>query len=119
MIRNIAVIIISSLLLSGCQHAVNNTPATDNQREQLSSLVGASQFLREQCNRADIPANAKLATAALKEAEKKNGSPTMSHTQLLEAAKVVATQLNADATPLQQKCSALNRSLAPFLSQIS
>ncbi|MEW7001867.1 hypothetical protein M5585_25500 [Serratia ureilytica] len=63
----------ASLLLSGCQHAAKSAPDAATQRDQLSSLVGAGQFLRDRCNRADIPAGDKLAAAALQEAKEKIG----------------------------------------------
>lgn len=107
-----------SLLLSGCQHAAKSAPDAETQRDQLAALVGAGQFLRERCNRTDIPANDKLAAAALQEAEKKGWMPAQSRAQLLDASKNVAAQLEADATPLQEKCSGFNRSLAPFLAQL-
>lgn len=114
--KNIAAMLVSSLLLSGCQHAVNNAPNADAQREQLSSLIGAGRFLREQCNRSDIPADAQLTAMALKDAEKKGWSPAASLPRLPEASQAVTAQLTADATPLPEKCSALNHALAPFLN---
>nr|WP_301286126.1 type II secretion system pilot lipoprotein GspS [Serratia nevei] len=116
--KNIAAAIVVSLLLSGCQHAAKSAPDAETQRDQLSSLVGAGQFLKDRCNRADIPAGDQLAAAALQEAKKKGWPPALNRAQLLEAGKNVAAQLAADATPLQEKCSGLNRSLAPFLAQL-
>lgn len=72
-LKNIAAAVLASLLLSGCQHAAKSAPDAAAQRDQLSSLVGAGLFLRERCNRADIPADDKLTAAALQEAEKKGG----------------------------------------------
>lgn len=117
-LKNIATAFMACLLLSGCQHAAKSTPDAAIQRDQLSSLVGAGQFLRERCNRADIPANDPLAAAALQAAERKGWAPALNRTQLLDAGKNVAAQLEADATPLQEKCSGLNRTLAPFLAQL-
>lgn len=51
-------------------------------------------------------------------AERKGWAPALNRTQLLDAGKNVAAQLEADATPLQEKCSGLNRTLAPFLAQL-
>ncbi|AGP46830.1 type II secretion system pilot lipoprotein GspS [Serratia plymuthica] len=117
--KNIAALTISLGLLSGCQHSAEHKttpPTAEHQLEQLSSLVGASQFLREKCSRADIPTNDKLAAAALNEANKKGWpSQDVNQTQLLDAAKGVFDRLNADATPLEQKCSSFNQSLARFL----
>ncbi|ENZ5481295.1 hypothetical protein P805_03615 [Serratia marcescens BIDMC 44] len=117
-LKNIAAAIVASLLLSGCQHAAKSAPDAATQRDQLSSLVGAGQFLRDRCNRADIPAGDKLAAAALREAKEKDWTPALNRAQLLAAGKHVAAQLEADATPLQEKCRGLNRSLAPFLAQL-
>lgn len=118
-IKNVAALMISVGLLSGCQHSAERKtpqPTVARQLEQLSSLVGASQFLREKCSRADIPANDKLAAAAMNEANKKGWpSQDVNQTQLLDAAKGVFDRLNADATPLAQKCSSFNQSLARFL----
>ncbi|ANS41518.1 type II secretion system pilot lipoprotein GspS [Serratia inhibens] len=118
-IRNIAALTISVALLSGCQHSAEHKttlPTAESRLEQLSSLVGASQFLREKCSRADIPDNDKLAAAAMNEANKKGWpSQDVNQTQLLDAAKGVFDRLNADATPLAQKCSSFNRTLVRFL----
>ncbi|WP_148874547.1 type II secretion system pilot lipoprotein GspS [Serratia marcescens] len=117
-LKNIATALMACLLLSGCQHAAKPAPDAAIQRDQLSSLVGAGLFLRERCNRADIPADAPLAAAALQEAERKGWAPALNRAQLLDAGKNVAAQLEADATPLQEKCSGFNRSLAPFLARL-
>ncbi|MGQ6009305.1 type II secretion system pilot lipoprotein GspS [Serratia sp. TSA_105.2] len=117
-LKNIAAAALASLLLSGCQHAAKSIPDAAAQRDQLSSLVGAGLFLRERCSRADIPVDDKLAAAALQEAEKKGWAPALNRAQLLAAGKHVAAQLATDATPLQEKCSGFNRSLAPFLAQL-
>lgn len=116
-LKNIAAAVLASLLLSGCQHAAKPAPDATTQYDQLSSLAGASLFLRERCNRTTIPADDKLATAVLQEAKKKGWTPTLDSAELLDAGKHVAAQLAADATPLQDKCSGFNRSLAPFLAQ--
>lgn len=100
-LKNIAAAVLASLLLSGCQHAAKSAPDAAAQRDQLSSLVGAGLFLRERCNRADIPADDKLTAAALQEAEKKGWSPALNRAQLLAAGQHVAAQLAADTTPLQ------------------
>ncbi|WP_454877607.1 type II secretion system pilot lipoprotein GspS [Serratia inhibens] len=117
--KNIAVLVLLSAgLLVGCQHSakLKTPPAAKHQLEQLSSLIGASQFLREKCSRADIPANDKLVAAALNEANKKGwSSQDVNQPQLLDAAKGVFDRLNADATPLAQKCSSFNRTLVRFL----
>ncbi|MEX5714979.1 pullulanase [Serratia ureilytica] len=86
-LKNIATAFMACLLLSGCQHAAKSVPDAAIQRDQLSSLVGVGQFLRERCNRADIPANDPLAAAALQAAERKGWAPALNRTQLLDAGK--------------------------------
>ncbi|WP_261276163.1 type II secretion system pilot lipoprotein GspS [Serratia entomophila] len=121
MLKNLSAWCLSAALLSGCQQTAGNKtapPASDHQLAQLSSLVGAAQFLRVKCNRADIPADDKLAGAALSAADKKGWpSRAIDRSRLSEAANGVFERLNADATPLSEKCSRLNQSLAQFLAQ--
>lgn len=119
--KSIFVLIISTLLLSGCQQGTiykSSLPTPEQQREQLSSLIGASQFLREKCNRTDILSDEKLAAAALSEAKKKGWkNARLNQSELLDAANDAFNSLNADTTPLKEKCSRFNQSLAPFLAQ--
>lgn len=121
MLKNLSALCISAVLLSGCQHSGGDKaapPAAAQQLAQLSSLVGAAQFLRGKCNRSDIPVDDILVKAALSTADKKGWpSREIDRSQLFEGANRVFEGLNADVTPLSEKCSSLNQSLAPFLNQ--
>lgn len=121
MLKNLSALCMSAVLLSGCQQAVGNkkaVPAAAQQLAQLSSLVGAAQFLREKCNRTDISTDNYLAQAALDTADKKGWpSRKIDRSELFEAANRVFEGLNTDTTPLSEKCSSLNQSLAQFLAQ--
>lgn len=117
-VKRFFAVMMAPLLLSACQHTPPPAPNVNSTSEQLSSLVGAAHYLREHCNRADIPDDQQLAAVALAEARKKSGSAEFSQDQLVAAGKKVAAQLDADATPVKVKCSGLNRSLAPFLLRV-
>ncbi|MGF6190054.1 general secretion pathway protein S [Serratia sp. 509] len=112
-------LLLSTNLLTGCSLSAsgqNASLAQPQQVEQLATLVASSGFLRDHCQRSDVPAKAKLITAAYSQAKSKgwvlNGAAEQ---QLAARAKSILTDLNRDGTPLAEKCAYFNQQLAPFI----
>lgn len=112
-------LLLSASLLTGCSLSTSgqDTPsAQPQQAEQLATLVASSGFLRDHCQRSDVPAEATLIVAAHSQAKSKgwvlNG---IAEQQLAARAKSILTDLNQDGTPLAEKCAYFNQQLAPFI----
>ena len=89
-------------LLSGCQQKPASTlsPAISSQAqlEQLSSVAAGTRYLKNKCNRSDLPAD-DVAT-------------------LSQNSDRLYQQLLQDSTPEATQCSQFNRQLAPFIASL-
>ncbi|WP_261421174.1 type II secretion system pilot lipoprotein GspS [Serratia quinivorans] len=108
-----------NLLLAGCSTSAGNNanPMLENQhQQQLAALIAGSEYLKENCQRSDIPAISVLTQTAISEAKKKHWpvSTTMTDTLPADARKII-NRLNQDTAPIAQKCSYFNQSLAAFI----
>ena len=82
--------------------------------KNIAAAVLASLLLSG-CQHAAVSLSSAGMSARLQRSLK--NKPALNRAQLLAAGQHVAAQLAADTTPLQEKCSEFNRSLAPFLAQ--
>lgn len=112
-------LLLGANLLTGCSLSTSEQEASlaqPPQVEQLATLVASSGFLRDHCQRSDVPAEAKLIAAAHSQARSKgwalNGAAEQ---QLTARAKSILTDLNQDGSPLAEKCAYFNQQLAPFI----
>lgn len=108
-----------NILLTGCTTSTqsNADPTLDGQRQQqLAALIAGSEYLKENCQRSDIPAMSVLTKTAISEAKKKQWpvDETLSDTLPTEARNII-NRLNQDPTPVAQKCAYFNQSLVTFI----
>lgn len=112
-------LLLAANLLTGCSSSTsefNVTPAQPQQVDQLATLVASSGFLRDHCQRSDLPAETKLTVAAHSQAQSKGwGLNEAAKQQLAARAKSILTDLNQDGTPLAEKCAYFNQQLVPFI----
>lgn len=112
-------LLLSASLLTGCSLSTSGQDAPSSQPqqvEQLATLVASSGFLRDHCQRSDVPAEAKLNVAAHSQAKSKGWILNrIAEQQLAARAKSILTDLNQDGTPLAEKCAYFNQQLAPFI----
>ncbi|MBO1502431.1 MULTISPECIES: type II secretion system pilot lipoprotein GspS [Serratia] len=108
-----------NILLTGCATSTqsNTDPTLNGQhQQQLAALIAGSEYLKENCQRSDIPAMSVLTKTAISEAKKKQWpvDETLSDTLPTEARNII-NRLNQDPTPVAQKCAYFNQSLATFI----
>ncbi|MFN1142590.1 type II secretion system pilot lipoprotein GspS [Serratia quinivorans] len=108
-----------NLLLAGCSTSADNkaNPMLDTQhQQQLTALIAGSEYLKENCQRSDIPAISVLTQTAISEAKKKHWPVSTAMADALPAdARSIINRLNQDTAPIAQKCSYFNQSLATFI----
>lgn len=109
-----------------CQTIEKNPVPLNSQITQLSSLIAATQFLRDYCSRSDIPDDEQVTQAAMIAAKNKgwnienykkideNGFLPINRIQL--RSKDIYRDLNNDKTPQSEKCQEFNVSLSPFIN---
>jgi general secretion pathway protein S len=108
-----------NILLTGCATSTqsNTDPTLNGQhQQQLAALIAGSEYLKENCQRSDIPAMSVLTKTAISEAKKKQWpvDETLSDTLPTEARNII-NRLNQDPAPVAQKCAYFNQSLATFI----
>lgn len=111
--------ILCNTLLTGCSTTSDNNPTTKldvEHQQQLAALIAGSQYLKENCQRNDIPAISALTKTAILEAKNKKWpvNETLSDALPLNAREII-NKLNQDPTPVAQKCAYFNSSLAAFI----
>ncbi len=122
-IKNLSPLLLFPLLtLVSCQNQNSGKHATvpvASQLDQLSSLVASASWLRQHCDRNDIPADATLATKALALA-KERGWPVDNsfRQQLAQQVSVRIGALDADRPSQSAKCAALNQAAVPFIQYV-
>ena len=88
--------------------------------QQLSALVASASWLRDNCARADIPAQSTLIEVAMKQGQKRGWDMRKITVQDVQTASTQRyNALSEDTQPKDQKCAALNNSAAPFLRHIN
>ncbi|WP_283603902.1 type II secretion system pilot lipoprotein GspS [Serratia proteamaculans] len=108
-----------NILLTGCATSTqsNTDPTLNGQhQQQLAALIAGSEYLKENCQRSDIPAMSVLTKTAISEAKKKQWpvDESLSDTLPTEARNII-NRLNQDPAPVAQKCAYFNQSLATFI----
>lgn len=106
-----------TLLLSGCQQAPRPASVPQaSQLAQLSSLISSASWLRQHCNRSDIPQDDVLASKALELAAQRGWHTGQAYRQQL--ARQVSgrlSALDADTPSEAEKCTSLNQSASAFI----
>lgn len=115
-------LLINTLLLAGCSQPVpvKKTPTIDTtqQIEQLATLVASGNFLRESCQRSDIPDEPKLIKASFLQAKEKGWLlASFAEKDVVKQAGSLLLALKQDGTPLAEKCAYFNQHLALFIEQ--
>ncbi|HCB1497273.1 TPA: GspS family T2SS pilot lipoprotein variant PulS [Klebsiella michiganensis] len=108
-------------LLSGCQQnrSTSLSPAVSGQAqlEQLASVAAGARYLKNKCNRSDLPADDVINRAAIN-VGKKRGWENIDGNMLIQRSAQLYQQLQQDSTPEATKCSQFNRQLAPFIDSL-
>lgn len=108
-------------LLAGCQQNRSTTlsPAVSGQAqlEQLSAVAAGARYLKNKCNRSDLPADDVINRAAIN-VGKKRGWENIDGNKLSQRSAQLYQQLQQDSTPEATKCSQFNRQLAPFIDSL-
>lgn len=108
-------------LLSGCQQnrSTSLSPAVSGQAqlEQLASVAAGARYLKNKCNRSDLPADDVINHAAIN-VGKKRGWENIDGNMLIQRSAQLYQQLQQDSTPEATKCSQFNRQLAPFIDSL-
>jgi len=108
-------------LISGCQQNRQTTlsPAVSGeaQLEQLASVAAGARYLKNKCNRSDLPADDAINRAAIN-VGKKRGWANIDDNLLSQRSAQLYQQLQQDSTPEATKCSQFNRQLAPFIDSL-
>ena len=108
-------------LLAGCQQnrSTSLSPAVSGQAqlEQLASVAAGARYLKNKCNRSDLPADDVINRAALN-VGKKRGWENIDGNMLSQRSAQLYQQLQQDSTPEATKCSQFNRQLAPFIDSL-
>lgn len=122
-LAKVLLISLSSLVLAGCQQSAptapkpvsNLAPVPESaQMNQLASLIAASRYLRQQCNRGDLPDDATINQTALTLAKQK-GWNINNNQALAQMSHTLYQGLLEDTTPKETQCMTFNRSLVPFI----
>ena len=93
-------------LLSGCQQNRSTTlsPAVSGQAqlEQLASVAAGARYLKNKCNRSDLPADEAINRAAIN-VGKKRGWANIDDNLLSQRSAQLYQQLQQDSTPVIQR----------------
>lgn len=129
-LSNISALTLLCVTLAGCQQtgtSVHNgtvggqspavTVSSNDQLNQLSSLVAATRYLKSKCNRSDLPDDATVTRVALTVA-KQRGWNVASYQALPQRSESLYQGLLKDSTPKETQCSEFNRTLTPFIDAI-
>jgi general secretion pathway protein S len=113
-------IFLPAMLIVGCQQTPRtyskDTPVQE-QLAQLSAILAGSEYLRNQCNRNDIPDRKTLTQKALNMAEHRGwDSGAQEYKNLNVLTEQRYQRLLNDGTPKEEKCSLLSQGTAPFVS---
>ncbi|MBB1582248.1 MULTISPECIES: type II secretion system pilot lipoprotein GspS [Serratia] len=106
------------LLLAGCQQRVPKpVPPLQTQLNELSTMLAGGHFLRQNCQRTDIPDDVKLQRTAMRVAEHRGWNTQASGYQKLPAlAQARYLAVLEDRQLLTDKCAALENRTANFIA---
>lgn len=95
------------------------SPAISSQAqlEQLSSVAAGTRYLKNKCNRSDLPADETIYRAAVN-VGKARGWGNIDVATLSPNSDRLYQQLLQDSTPEATQCSQFNRQLAPFIASL-
>ncbi|MDK6954735.1 type II secretion system pilot lipoprotein GspS, partial [Klebsiella pneumoniae] len=85
--------------------------------EQLSSVAAGTRYLKNKCNRSDLPADETIYRAAVN-VGKARGWGNIDVATLSPNSDRLYQQLLQDSTPEATQCSQFNRQLAPFIASL-
>ena len=107
--------------LVGCQQPrsanLNKSVPLNEQVEQLASVIAGTKYLKNKCNRSDLPGDAVIEKVANKVARQRGWNPS-DYTALPQRSAAIYQSLTRDSTPEQTKCSSFNSLLAPFTNEL-
>ncbi len=118
-LRKLSWLAVSLLVLSGCQQVSHQPPPpVSTQLDKLSTLLAGGRFLRQNCERADIPDDVKLQRTAMRVAEQHGWDTHQASYQQQLAAQTNARYqaLVADNTLLTEKCATVDSRTARFIA---
>jgi general secretion pathway protein S len=115
------VMLLPTMLMQGCQQSsrsyAEETPV-QKQLAQLSAILASSEYLRNQCNRNDIPDKKDLTQKALNMAKDRGwDSGAQAYKNLNALTEQRYQHLLNDETPKKEKCSLLSQVVAPFVAR--
>ncbi|MEH2921086.1 type II secretion system pilot lipoprotein GspS [Samsonia erythrinae] len=93
------------------------TVSSNDQLNQLASLVAGTRYLQTQCSRSDLPDDATIVNVASAVATQR-GWKTVNDQALTQRSESLYQGLLKDSTPKATQCSAFNRTLMPFIDDI-
>lgn len=105
------------LLVNGCQRPTNRAPVVGSpqQIEQLSALISGAMYLRQECQREDIPDESILMQTAMKLAMERNWDTKAPVYQALKGKSQTRYQALVEEIGIDNnQCSSLNLLLADF-----
>lgn len=106
------------ILLSGCQQPRTQEPVSEHQVNQLAALVSAADWLRDNCQRKDIPARQYLLSTALEGAAQRGWKvDAASRIKLSNDIDARYAAINEDSGLVSEKCTVLNGAVSPFIHQ--
>nr|WP_314689478.1 type II secretion system pilot lipoprotein GspS [uncultured Pantoea sp.] len=111
---------LSFLWLSGCQQQQPAREVTAEKVNQLAALIASAEWLRDHCQRSDIPSNAVVEQSANKLAEARGWMvSTLSRQAMKDAAERRYLAMSDDSILISQKCAQLNQAAVPFIRDIT
>lgn len=120
MMKPLCLALSALFLLTACQQRPAPSVAQETQVQQLSALIAAANWLRDNCARSDIPDTQRVTAHALAQAQARgwNTRAIASPTLALAAEQRYQALSDDNQTPTE-KCAALNASAVPFLQQLN
>ncbi|WP_261094414.1 type II secretion system pilot lipoprotein GspS [Serratia quinivorans] len=106
------------LFLVGCQQKAHQPPPPlQAQLDRLSAMLAGSHFLRQNCNRTDIPDDVKLQRTAMRVAEHRGwDTQAPGYQQLPALAQARYLAILEDRQLLTDKCAMMNTHTANFVA---
>ncbi|WP_261091817.1 type II secretion system pilot lipoprotein GspS [Serratia quinivorans] len=106
------------LFIAGCQQKTHQPPPPlQAQLDRLSAMLAGSHFLRQNCNRTDIPDDVKLQRTAMRVAEHRGwDTQAPGYQQLPALAQARYLAILEDRQLLTDKCAVMNTHTANFVA---
>lgn len=114
-----AMLCLSLAVIGGCQQRQQPAKTLTAQNiNQLAALIASAEWLRDSCQRSDIPPRSVIETTAVDMAKQRGWAiSTLSQTQLNNAVEQRYLAISEDSEAMVNKCSQLNQAAAPFIQQ--